>query len=238
MVNGVETIMDPLGIMDEARMQIRKELREDRFWFPERFEGSQPCICGKPLLLGEKITRMNYCYRWIHLECADRDRSDDKPQSRAFSLMQRLAQQAKEREAIWRGDLIELARLVFLGEWGVDYWVEDQMLATHIINSFGLYTLTRGERFSTDKGRQKYAQKIEKEVAKRKGWICRRCRRLIWVEKSVNIGMGPICLKHLPKASQDYLLKGEEPEKRSDEATERNSGMPMTGKDKLKETGA
>jgi hypothetical protein len=112
-------------------------------------------------------------------------------------LIDKLASQAIRKEAVWREDLLELAKLAFLGEWSIDYWLEDTVIATQILDLFGLHKLTAGWRFQSDKARIKYAQKIEKEFAKHKGWICRRCRRLIWVEKSVERGIGPVCFKHI-----------------------------------------
>lgn len=191
--------------VEEARQKIRKDLKKDNFWIYAKFSGSYPCLCGKPIQEGEQITRILYCNRWIHLDCANLDRSDDKAQSKAFSLIQKLAKQAKEKEAVWRDDLVELAKLAFLGQWSVDYWLEDTILAESILTIFGLHKLTKGWRFSSDKAKQKYAQKIEKEFAKRKGWVCRRCRRLIWVEKSVELGFGPVCKKHLEKEQQSPL---------------------------------
>jgi len=180
--------------LEEARQKIRKDLQHEDFFIYAKFSSDYPCLCGKPIQQGEKITR--YYGRWLHLDCANLDRSNEKPQSKAYGLMQKLVKQTREKEAVWRDDLVELAKLAYLGQWSADYWIEDKELTYAILSVFGLHNLTRGWRFSTDKAKQKYAQKIEKEFAKRKGWICRICRRLIWVEKSVERGIGPVCYKH------------------------------------------
>ena len=188
--------------LEEARQKIRQELRQDAFSIHAKFSGDYPCLCGKSIQQGEEITRVVYCNRWIHTECADIDRSDYKWESKAFGLIRKLAEQARDKEAVWRDDLLELAKLAYLGKWSIDYWLEDTILTENILTIFGLHKLTKGWRFSSDKAKQKYAQKIEKEFAKRKGWICRRCKRLIWVEKSVTLGIGPICRKHVLEESQ------------------------------------
>jgi hypothetical protein len=143
---------------------------------------------------------------WIHARCADLDASTTKADSKAFQLIQAIGKQAVAKQAVWRDDLLELAKLAFLGTWSVDYWLEDRVLAVQILGTFGLHKLTRGWRFSSEKMKQKYAQKIEKEFGWHKGWICRKCRRLIWVEKSVERTMGPVCYKH----SIEKLVEDEE----------------------------
>ncbi len=181
--------------LEEARTWVRDQIRGNPFSIYAKFPGG-PCLCGDMIQVGEQITTIPYHTRWVHAKCADRERSDDKPRSKARELMDRVAAQAINKEAVWRDDLLELAKFAFLGRWGEDHWIEDVVLTTQILDIFGLHRLTTGWRFGSDKAQRKYAQKIEKEFAKRKGWICRVCRRLIWVEKSVEIGIGPVCLKH------------------------------------------
>jgi len=183
--------------LSKVRKEIRNNIHQDKFSIPARFSGGI-CICGQPILMGEEITKPYDC-RWLHTKCAELDRSDSKVTSYVALLTDKLAQQAIEKQALWKDDLLELAQHTFLGEWSKDYWLEDIPITVQILDQFGLHTLTRGWRFSSEKTRQKYAQKIEKEFAKRKGWICRICRRLIWVEKSVERGIGPICYKHQTK---------------------------------------
>lgn len=187
---------DVIDKLDEARKTIRAELYKNRFATHAMFSGGL-CLCRKEIQIGQLITRPPDSPRWIHADCADIDASDSKPQSKAGILIDKLVNQATRKQAVWREDLLELAKLTFLGQWSVDYWIEDTILATKILDLFGLHKLTAGWRYQSDKARQKYAQKIEKEFAKRKGWICRRCRRLIWVEKSVERSFGPVCYKHI-----------------------------------------
>ncbi len=177
--------------LEQARTECRKTLSCDAFSFTAKFGSDYPCLCGKLIQQGEQITRVPYCSRWIHTACADLDRSDDKPKSKAFELIEKLANQANETQGVWKEDLLNLAKTAYLGKWSEDYWLEDTILATQILDIFGMHKLTIGIE------RRTYASKLEKEFAKRKGWICRRCRHLIWVEKSVNLGVGPVCRKHL-----------------------------------------
>jgi len=179
--------------LSEARIELRNDIHRDKFLIPARFSGGI-CICGNPILVGEEITRPFDC-RWIHLKCAELDRSESKPQSLVAKLVDKLAVEAIQKEAVWRDDLLEVAKDAFLGQWSKDFWLEDIPITVQILGQFGLHTLTRGWRFSTEKTKQKYASKIEKEYAKRKGWICRRCKRLIWIEVSVQRGMGLVCDK-------------------------------------------
>lgn len=181
--------------LDEARRMVRSELCKNRFATHAMFSGGI-CLCGKEIQTGQLITKPP-TFRWIHADCADIDASDSKSPSKASILIEKLVNQATQKQAVWKDDLLELAKLAFIGQWSVDYWLEDNILATQILDIFGLHRLTAGWRSQSDKARQKYAQKIEREFAKHKGWICRRCRRLIWVEKSVERSFGPVCYKHI-----------------------------------------
>jgi len=199
-------ITNTIDQLELARKTIREEIAQDKFSIHARFSGGE-CICGELIEEGEFITSIAHCPRsWIHLRCAELEMSETKRQSKAWVLVEKLAKQAIDKEAVWRDDLLELAKLAFLGKWSLDYWIEDTVMATQILDLFGLHRLTTGWRSSTDKARQKYAQKIEKEFAKHKGWICRICRRLIWVEKSVKLGIGPVCRKHL--AQEQASMRG------------------------------
>jgi len=191
---------DAIDKLQEIGKIIHSEMREDRFSIHAKFAGGI-CICGLTIQINELITRLPYCERWIHDKCAEIELSKNKQISKASLLIEKLAKQAIEKQAIWKDDLVELAKLVFLGKWSSDYWIEDIPITVQILSLFGLHKLTKGWRFSSDKARQKYAQKIEKEFARHKGWICRICRRLIWVEKSVERGIGPICYKHVMETS-------------------------------------
>jgi len=182
--------------IEEAREIIRSDLYHDGFLTHAKFSGSLPCLCGERIQVGEEIMKpIGYPY-WIHKRCGDLDESKTKPTSKAFTLILEITAQATKEQAVWRDDLLELAKLAFLGKWSVDYWLEDRDLVVHILDRFGLHRLTAGWRSHSDRVLQKYAQKIEKEFGKRKGWICRICKRLIWVEKSVQRGIGPVCYKH------------------------------------------
>jgi hypothetical protein len=189
---------DIIDKLEDARNIIRCELKEGRFSIHARFSGGI-CICELPIETGQLITKLPYCSRWIHEKCAQLELSETKTKSKASMLTEKLSEQAIKKQAIWKDDLVELARLSFLGKWSLDYWIEDTAISVQILDLFGLHKLTRGWRFSSEKTRQKYAQKIEKEFARHKGWICRICRRLIWVEKSVERGIGPVCYKHIQK---------------------------------------
>ena len=187
---------NPIDDLDTIRQKIKEEIKKGEvFSIPAKFSGGQ-CICGDFIEEREPITIIPLWNKWIHEKCANKERLETKDQSKAAILTNKLAVQAINKEAVWREDLIDLAKLTFLGKWSVDHWIADQMVTTKILDMFGLHKLTTGYRFGSDKMMRKYAQKIEKEFAKRKGWICRRCRRLIWVEKSVELGIGPVCYKH------------------------------------------
>lgn len=188
--------VDVISKLDEARKTVRSELYEHKFSVRAMFSGGI-CLCGKMIQTGDLITRPPHSPRWMHLQCAELDSSDSKQLSRASEFTEKLAEQAHNKQAVWRDDLLELAKLTFLGQWGIDYWLEDTVITTQILDTFGLHRLTAGWRYQSDKARQKYAQKIEKEFAMHKGWICRICKRLIWVEKSVERGIGPVCYKHI-----------------------------------------
>jgi len=186
---------DAISKLDEVRKSIRSEFYNNKFSIRAKFSGGT-CLCGETIQEGDSITRPPHSPRWMHLKCAELDASDSKAQSNASRLVEKIAEQAVQKQTVWRDDLLELARFAFLGRWSIDYWIEDTALTEQILNMFGLHRLTAGWRNQSDKARQKYAQKIEKEFAKHKGWICRMCRRLIWVEESVERGIGPVCYRH------------------------------------------
>jgi hypothetical protein len=188
---------DVISKFKEARKTIRSELYKNRFAVRAMFSGGI-CLCGAMIETGELITRPPHALRWMHVKCAELDASDSKTPSKASRLAEKLAEQATRKQAVWRDDLLELAKVTFLGQWGIDFWIEDTIITTQILDLFGLHKLTAGWRFQSDKARQKYAQKIEKEFARHKGWICRLCRRTIYVDKSVERGIGPVCFKKHP----------------------------------------
>lgn len=179
--------------LSEIRITLRNEIHKNKFSVPARFSGGM-CLCGRPIQIGERITRLPYS-PWMHLECAELDGSDSRIPSKASQLTDKIAEQAIKKQAVWRDDLLELAKSTFLGQWSKDYWLEDLEITFRILDLFGLHKLTKGWRYHSDKARQKYASKIEREFARRKGWICRVCKRLIWVEKSVERAIGPVCYK-------------------------------------------
>jgi len=188
---------DIISKLDEARKTVRSELYKGKFSVRAMFSGGI-CLCGTMIQEGDLITRTPHS-SWMHLKCVELDASDSKPPSKASQLTVKLAEQATRKQAVWRDDLLELAKITFLGQWGTDYWIEDTVITTQILDLFGLHKLTAGWRYQSDKARQKYAQKIEKEFARHKGWVCRICRRTIYVEKSVERGIGPICFKKHPQ---------------------------------------
>jgi len=195
-------LYDPIEALTIVRSRIQDEINSgEDFYINSKYSGSL-CICGGFIIEGERITHIPLWSRWIHKKCADLERDPNKPASRASILTDKIVKQATQREAAWKPDLIELAKLSFLGKWGSDQWIADQIITTKILDMFGLHRLTTGYRFGSDKMMKKYAQKIEKEFAKRKGWICRRCKRLIWVKESVERGVGPICQKHINRKDE------------------------------------
>ena len=192
-------IDNPIDEVNAARTRIGDEINAgDVFAIRAKFSGGL-CLCGEIIQEGEMITRIPLWNRWIHEKCAERERDPDKPKSKASILTDKIIEQTLKTETVYKRDLIELAKLSFLGNWSEDHWVEDQIITTKILDVYGLHRLTTGYRFGSDKMMKKYAQKIEKEFAKRRGWICVRCKRLIWVKKSVEAGMGPVCRKHVEK---------------------------------------
>ena len=196
-------LLDPIEALEIVRKRIQDEINSgEDFYINSKYSGSL-CICGEFIVEGERITHIPLWNRWIHKKCADKERSQNKQVSKASILTDKIVKQAIQREAVYKPDLIELAKLSFLGKWGSDQWIADQIITTKILDMFGLHRLTTGYRFGSDKMMKKYAQKIEKEFAKRKGWICRRCHRLIWVEESVERGVGPICNKHIIRKEGD-----------------------------------
>jgi len=197
---------DIISKLDEVRKTVRAELYEYKFSTRAMFSGGI-CLCGQMIQTGDQITRPPHSPRWMHLKCAELDASDSKPQSNAFRLVEKLAEQAINKQAVWRDDLLELAKLTYLGQWSKDYWLEDIIITTQVLDCFGLHKLTAGWRYQSDKARQKYAQKIEREFARHKGWICRICRHLIWVEKSVERGIGPVCYKHTEEGKAKSPVK-------------------------------
>ena len=186
---------NPIDEVNAARTRISDELSAgDIFAIPAKFSGGL-CLCGEIIQEGEKITRIPLWNRWVHEKCANMERDKNKPKSKASILTDKLINQTLKTETVYKPDLIELARLSFLGKWSVDHWVEDQIITTKILDVYGLHRLTTGYRFGSDKMMKKYAQKIEKEFAKRRGWVCVRCKHTIWVKESVEAGMGPVCRK-------------------------------------------
>lgn len=187
-------IADVFSKLDEVRKAVNADIHGHKFAIHAMFSGGM-CLCGKMIQTGDLITRPLGA-PWMHLKCAEMDASDSKTPSKAAQLIEELVDQALRKQAVWRDDLLELAKLAFLGQWSSDYWIEDTIITVKVLDTFGLHRLTAGWRIHSDKARQKYAQKIEKEFAKHKGWICRICKHLIWVKKSVEEGIGPVCKKH------------------------------------------
>lgn len=187
----------PVESLNVLRNDIQDEInRGEDFYINAKFSGGL-CLCGEQIIEGELITQIPLWNRWVHKKCADMERDPNKAISRAFTLTNKIVKHAIQKEAAWKPDLIELAKLSYLGKWSKDQWISDQIITTKILDVFGLHRLTTGYRFGSDKMMKKYAQKIEKEFAKRRGWICRRCKRLIWVKESVERGVGPVCNKHI-----------------------------------------
>lgn len=190
-------LRDPLDELETVRGRIRTEITDgDVFSIPAKFSGGV-CLCGDIITEGESITQIPLWRRWIHEECADKERNTEKAPSKASILTEKIIEQANQKEAVWKPDLIELAKLSYLGKWQIDHWVEDQIITTKLLDMFGLHRLTTGYRFGSDKMMKKYAQKIEKEFAKRRGWVCYRCKHTIWVKESVERGLGPVCNRHV-----------------------------------------
>lgn len=185
---GELTLSDLQNKAREEIPQIMREIVAKYSW--------GTCICGKKIEIGEKITRHPYFGYWWHSSCVELDMSKDKAPSKSEAMINSLIKKTRDNDTVWRDDLLDLAKNAFLGKWSVDWWTEDAIITFWILDFFGIHRLTKGWRTQTEKGREKYAQKIELEFSRHKGWICKRCKHLIWVEKSVERGIGPTCYKH------------------------------------------
>jgi len=96
-----------LSKLEEAKKTVRAELRKDRRSIPAMFSGGI-CLCGKMIKMGDVITRPTYSLGWMHDECAELDASDSKVSSKASNLIEKLADQAIRKQAVWRDDLLEI----------------------------------------------------------------------------------------------------------------------------------